>query len=434
MALTGQQPNRINTVMTSFIAQYHDQLEVTGLSHEFGGWIARRPFRYLDPIYPGAFADARVQLHQKIKDLHASNAIRLAALPGDYVRPHANECEKGPLAADRVKAILWGTAIGDALGNTSESMTASDRRRGHGEIRHYLPNPHAGEQRIGLPSDDTQLTVWTLEVLLEKGDPDLQVLARAYRDQRIFGIGRTMRQFFRDLEKTGTSKEKVWLARQHRAGNGALMRVAGAFLPHAWTLDAGLLDTVAITSAFTHDDPSSTAACVAFARILADLLYLKKPVADGWFCEAFLETAGPIEGSVKLPSRVPGDSFEGSVCDMVKQRVMPALKEEGLSVSTACDRWYSGAFLLETVPSILYILERYKSDPQEAIRRAVMDTWDNDTVAAIVGAVMGAMHGMEAFATAWLECLPGRTTEDDDGRLDRVYSRLRALGGSGLND
>jgi ADP-ribosylglycohydrolase len=228
--------------------------------------------------------------------------------------------------------------------------------------------------------------------------------------------------------------EKVWLARQHSAGNGALMRVAGAFLPHAWTLDAGLLDTVAITSALTHDDPSSTAACVAFARILADLLSLKKPVADGWFCEAFLETAGPIEGPVKLRSRVPGDDFEGSVCEMVRQRVMPALKEEGLSVSSACNRWYSGAFLLETVPSVLYILERCKSDPQEALCRAVMDIWDNDTVAAIVGAVMGAMHGMDAFAPAWIECLSGRTTEDDDGRLDRIYDRLRALGGSGLND
>ena len=93
-----------------------------------------------------------------------------------------------------------------------------------------------------------------------------------------------------------------------------------------------------------------------------------------------------------------------------------------------------GAFLLETVPSVLYILERYQSDPQEAIRRAVMDTWDNDTIAAIVGAVMGAMYGMDAFAKEWIDCLPGRTGADDDGRLHSAYKRLRALGGYALND
>ena len=51
--------------------------------------------------------------------------------------------------------------------------------------------------------------------------------------------------------------------------------------------------------------------------------------------------------------------------------------------AAACDSWYSGAYLLETVPSVLYILERHGHDPEEAIVRAVNDTKDNDTVAAI---------------------------------------------------
>ena len=36
----------------------------------------------------------------------------------------------------------------------------------------------------------------------------------------------------------------------------------------------------------------------------------------------------------------------------------------------ACDDWYSGAYLLETVPSVLYILMRHAHDPEEAIVRA----------------------------------------------------------------
>ena len=418
----------------NYTAREYDQLSVTGLSSSYGGWIGRRPFLNDDKVYPGAFSNQRTQLRQTLTELHAAGHLSMSSLPGDYVSPRSGQLEKGPLAASRIKAILWGTAIGDALGNTSEGMTASDRLRWHGEVRHYLPNQYANNQPIGLPSDDTQLTLWTLESLLDNGGPDLVSLAKAYSEQQIFGIGKTMRDFLRTLDRVGVHSDTVWQARQNSAGNGALMRVAGAFLPHAWTLDAGLLDTVALTSAFTHDHSSSTAACVAFARILADLLCLEKPVPDGWFCKTFIETAEPIEGQMRLQSRIAGDDFQGSICDMVRQRVIPALSEPNLTVNTACARWYSGAFLLETVPSVLYILERYKSDPEEAICRAVMDTWDNDTIAAIVGAVMGAMHGMDAFPEHWIASLAGRAGSDDDGKLDLVYQQLRNFGGFGLHD
>ena len=35
-----------------------------------------------------------------------------------------------------------------------------------------------------------------------------------------------------------------------------------------------------------------------------------------------------------------------------------------LAVREACDAWYSGAYLLETLPSVLYILMRHGHDPQ----------------------------------------------------------------------
>ena len=65
--------------------------------------------------------------------------------------------------------MLLGLAIGDALGNTSEGLTAVDRSRCHGEIQDYLSNPHAAGRRVGLPSDDSQLAFWTLESLIERG-------------------------------------------------------------------------------------------------------------------------------------------------------------------------------------------------------------------------------------------------------------------------
>ena len=45
--------------------------------------------------------------------------------------------------ADRIEGMLIGLAIGDSLGNTSESMLPTVRRQRYGWIEGYLPNRHA---------------------------------------------------------------------------------------------------------------------------------------------------------------------------------------------------------------------------------------------------------------------------------------------------
>jgi ADP-ribosylglycohydrolase len=88
-----------------------------------------------------------------------------------------------------------------------------------------------------------------------------------------------------------------------------------------------------------------------------------------------------------------------------------------MPVLDACNGWCSGAYLLETLPSVLYLLMHYAQDPEEAIVRAVNDTYDNDTCAAIVGAAVGALHGKDALPAAWRAGLLGRTAAHDNGRI-----------------
>ena len=66
------------------------------------------------------------------------------------------------------QGMMLGLAIGDALGNTSEGMSATERKARFGEIRNYLRHPRFGDAR-GYPSDDTQLAFWTLERLIADG-------------------------------------------------------------------------------------------------------------------------------------------------------------------------------------------------------------------------------------------------------------------------
>ena len=74
---------------------------------------------------------------------------------------------------------------------------------------------------------------------------------------------------------------------------------------------------------------------------------------------------------------------------------------------------------------MLYILERHGHDPEEAIVRAVNDTKDNDTIAAIVGAAVGALHGLSRLPERWVRGLVGRTAEGDDGEVFRLVARAQ---------
>lgn len=54
-------------------------------------------------------------------------------------------------------------------------------------------------------------------------------------------------------------------------------------------------------------------------------------------------------------------------------------------------------------------------------------TWDNDTIAAIVGTVVGALHSKSRRPARWLDGLLGRTAEADDGRVFELIAAARSL-------
>lgn len=322
---------------------------------------------------------------------------------------------------ERVEGMLLGLAIGDALGNTSESKTPATRRKLYGEIRDYLPNPYANHRAVGTPSDDTQLAFWTLEQLLEDGVLIPDRLAQKFTQHQIFGIGSTVRGFLRSYKE---QKLPWYEAGQPSAGNGALMRIAPVLIPHLGQPTPALWADTVLTAMITHNDRTSTACCVAFVRILWECLCMQKTPKPDWWVDAFVSVAEKLEGDTSCSSRVPRQAYCGSLWHFVDLNVRQAI-ELNLSILEAGGRWYSGAYLLETMPCVLYILARYADDPEEAIVRAVNDTKDNDTVAAIVGAAVGALHGRAGLPERWINGLLGRTMENDERHIFELIESAR---------
>jgi len=321
---------------------------------------------------------------------------------------------------DRVDGMLLGLAIGDALGNTTEGRVPAERRGTYGEIRDYLP--HWRSKAIATPSDDTQLAFWTLDQLLIDDGLVPARLARRFSSERIFGIGEAVSQAMQALR---LHKGPWYLCGARSARNGALMRIAPMLVPSVRSPSADLWVDTALSAIVTHNDAASTSACLAFVAMLWQLLGMDAPPEPSWWRREYVRLARDLEGDMAYEPR--GGSFRsyrGPLWRFVDER-LAAAEAADLSALEACEQWWSGAYLVETVPSVLYLLARHAGDPEEALVRAVNDTSDNDTIGAIVGAAVGALHGASALPERWVEQLSGRTRAGDDGEVQRIMARAR---------
>jgi ADP-ribosylglycohydrolase len=345
------------------------------------------------------------------------NAIRIkrGAIFDSNLPPKSMDFDFG-----RIEGMLLGVAIGDSLGVTSEGMLVSDRNWRYGEIRDYIPN-RCVDKAIGFPSDDTQLTFWTLEQMVADGGFVPDHIAKRFLNNRIFGLGSSVREFLQNY----CSGSPWHRSGPQSAGNGALMRISPVLIPYLKTGGTDIWVDTALCAMMTHNDNCSISACIAFVAMLWELLDMDASPDPHWWLERYVEVAKDLEdGTVYAPRGGKFTEYSGPAWQFVQERVLWASEQNPPAVE-ACNAWYSGAFLLETLPSVIYILMRHGHDPEEAIVRAVNDTKDNDTIAAIVGAAAGALHGKKAIPKRWIENLSGRTTNSDDGRIFELIEEAK---------
>jgi len=360
-----------------------------------------------------------------------SNGARLAALFArseiDLARGALFDSAPGPLPAGfgaaRLDGMLAGLAIGDALGYPTEGMPPAERRTVHGEVRDYLV---LGDDRAtaGRPSDETQLAFWALADIVHAGRFRPDKVAQAWAKEPIFGLSPAVRDFV----KAYRAGSMPWYRCGAKVPDAdALARVPALLVPHLRDGSTALWADVALGVMMTHDDSAVLAASLAYAAILRDLLVMNAPPPAGWWAERFAAAAGDLEVDPHYRARVAAFAgFQGTLTRFVGQAVGDATAR-GLSTGEACAAWGGSAYVLEAIPSTLYILARHGHDPEEALVRAVNDVGDTDTVGALVGAAVGALHGLDALPVRWRRGLAGRTRADDDGAVWGLIGQARAL-------
>lgn len=303
---------------------------------------------------------------------------------------------------DRLRGVLLGTAIGDALGLPFEGMSAAAIARRAAPLDRYRL---FGAR--GFVSDDTEQSALVAQSLARH--------PRA-RAECVRALERSLLGWFARLPwgiGWGTLRACVRIAlRMNRtgvasAGNGAAMRsaIVGAFFFDDPATRRSFADAFARV---THVD----ARAVEGARFVAELAAHAVRASADDDRDGLVATA---RGAVEEPSL-------GRAIDDAR-----ALARDGASVDIAVRTLGSSGFVVHSVAIAAYAFARFGDDPSRAIANVIRAGGDTDTNAAIVGSWVGALHGERGLPARLVADLHDRDPFAGAGRTLAGPSHLRAL-------
>jgi ADP-ribosyl-[dinitrogen reductase] hydrolase len=267
----------------------------------------------------------------------------------------------------RLRGVLLGTALGDALGLPAEGMDARVIARRFGRIDRFRLLGHTG-----FVSDDTEQSALVAEsLLLHSEDPEAcaRQLAKALCGwfwRLPWGVGlATLRSCLRitfGLSITGVAS----------AGNGAAMRAA-------------------VLGVFFRDDSERRA---VFGERLARVTHLDPRAVAGALFVA--EVAGRASSVVSGVARADLCRLDGG---LLAEAVTTAIElaERGAPTAEAVKQLGNSGYVLHTVPFAVFCFVRYGDDVMQALTEAIGAGGDTDSIAAILGAWLGALHGEEGL-------------------------------------
>lgn len=184
---------------------------------------------------------------------------------------------------DRFKGVIYGQAIGDALGLGTEGMTDEDMAWKYPNgLQHYgqiVQDYHRKRWKIGDWTDDTDMMLCIANAVIEDRGVDCMSVARHFKqwaDGVPMGIGENTYKVLMIadyVERPFAVSKKVWeMSKCQSAANGGLMRtsVVGLF-PKAVTVCAENICKL------THFDSRCVGSCVIVSGLIHALVY-NKPI------------------------------------------------------------------------------------------------------------------------------------------------------------
>ncbi|MHC5903274.1 ADP-ribosylglycohydrolase family protein [Streptomyces sp. S6] len=336
------------------------------------------------------------------------------------------DLEAGAVYRARVRGCLLGGAVGDALGYPVEFRSLDRIRADHGPrgVTHYVPD---GQNVTGRISDDTQMTLFTVEGLCQIKESERLGLRTVDRTRVIrWAYDRWLHTQQAVLPDGGPAYDgprgglvdEPWLYARRAPGNACL---SGLGIPHSdtgWSelgrpgrvnsgskgcgtvmrsapfgltgADPGTAFGFAARCAqITHGHPTGYYAAGALAAIVAHLVHGES-----------LEAA--VLRTLRLLAPYPGHEETTTALqhalDLASYDTAHASKVEELGAG-----WVAEEALAIAVYAALA-----EPDVESALLLSVNHSGDSDSTGAVCGNLLGALHGDHALPHRWVREVEGR--------------------------
>lgn len=299
----------------------------------------------------------------------------------------------------KYRGALLGVAIGDALGRPWEGRGSAASGHDFAALRQYRPWRGWQSGPIGTVTDDTQLTMCVAESLLATGRLDPADLSRRMVAWLPVGRGKGRAT---TQAVTALTKGSPWnRSGVDSAGNGAAMRVAPIGLLHRVDPNA-LRHDAALSAVVTHASQMAVVSAIVQAFSVAHCLHRGPDGPQGAsLCAELLAGIRAILAEVEEEA-IPERRADRPGPVRLTDRLTEVAAWLDATPAEAFAHFHNGAFVLESLPAALWCFLRYVDDPERALLTAVSGGYDADTVAAMTGALVGALHGENAFPAEWI--------------------------------
>ena len=301
-----------------------------------------------------------------------------------------------PELRDRFVGSLLGATCGDVLGAAVEMWSRDEIRATFGLLRDFQPHTRG----FGRYTDDTEMSLALTRSLCACGGADAGDCARRYAATFTpgRGYGRSAVQI---LSALGEGRE-YWqtatlLFPEGSYGNGAAMRIAPVGLLYGRGTEAGLREAVDAAVCCTHVHLEAVeAACLQ--AVAVGLLLEGSPGRDFTVDDLL----GPLQRSCRCP-------MLGRALTSVAHLLATAADGDAV-----LERFGCGVRSADSWPPALWAALRYQHDPEAALIEAVNLGGDADTIGAMTGALVGALHGTNWIPSRWFENLENGVNGRDE--------------------
>jgi len=314
---------------------------------------------------------------------------------------------------DKITGCILGAAVGDAMGAATETRTIDMIKNDFGGyVRTIIAPPDdcfARHRPAGTVTDDFSLAYHTcLQLIKSKGhvtETTAKECLTAWSEDRDYCsvfAGPTTQKAILALKGIPFEDSENWLAcNNHRATNGAAMKIFPAGLINPGDFEKTIRDTITLCLPTHTADAALSGACAISCAVSAAML--PDATLDS-VLEAGLYGAkhGLAEGKRRgTPCAYPSVEKRISLAIDIGNR--SATWEKAMYELT--DIIGTGISIAESVPCVFGILAATRSDPMLSIITGVNIGNDTDTIATMAGAVAGALYGNSTIPIEYMDLI-----------------------------